>query len=33
VLSRVAVQRAYYYCPVCAGGVIPKDQELDIVGT
>jgi len=32
VLSRVAVQRAYYYCPVCAGGVIPKDQELDIVG-
>jgi len=33
VLSRVAVQRAYYYCSVCAGGVIPKDQELDIVGT
>ena len=33
VLSRVAVQRAYYYCRVCAGGVIPKDQELDIVGT
>ena len=33
VLSRVAVQRAYYYCPVCAGGVIPKDQELDMVGT
>jgi hypothetical protein len=33
VLSRVTVQRAYYYCPVCAGGVIPKDQELDIVGT
>jgi hypothetical protein len=33
VLSRVAVQRAYYYCPVCAGGVIPKGEELDIVGT
>ncbi len=33
VLSRVGVQRAYYYCSVCAGGVIPKDQELDIVGT
>ena len=33
VLSRVAVQRAYYYCSVCAAGVIPKDQELDIVGT
>jgi hypothetical protein len=33
VLSRVTVQRAYYYCPDCAGGVIPKDQELDIVGT
>jgi len=27
VLSRVAVQRAYYYCPVCAGGVIPKDHR------
>jgi hypothetical protein len=33
VLSKVAVERAYYYCAVCAGGVIPKDQELDIVGT
>jgi hypothetical protein len=33
VLSRVAVQPAYYYCSVCAGGVIPKDEELDIVGT
>jgi len=32
VLSRVAVQRAYYYCS-SVGGVIPKDQELDIVGT
>ena len=33
VLAGVEVQRAYYYCPVCGGGVIPKDQELDIVGT
>ncbi len=33
VLSPVEVQRAYYYCGVCEGGVIPKDQELDIVGT
>ena len=33
VLSKVAVERAYYYFPACAGGVIPKDHELDIVGT
>ena len=33
VLSPVEVQRAYYHCEGCEGGVIPKDQELDIVGT
>ena len=33
VLAPVAVQRAYYHCAPCAGGVVPKDQELDIVGT
>jgi hypothetical protein len=33
VLAPVHVQRAYYHCPACAAGVIPKDQALDIVGT
>jgi len=33
VLAPVEVQRAYYHCAACARGVIPKDQELDIVGT
>jgi hypothetical protein len=33
VLAPVAVKRAYYHCAVCATGVIPKDQELDVVGT
>jgi hypothetical protein len=33
VLAPVPVQRAYYHCAPCAGGVIPKDQALDIVGT
>ena len=33
VLARVRVKRAYYHCPSCGSGVIPKDQALDIVGT
>lgn len=33
VLAPVQVQRAYYHCADCGGGVIPKDQELDIAGT
>lgn len=33
VLAPVAVERAYYHCAPCAGGVVPKDQALDIVGT
>jgi len=33
VLSPVTVLRAYYRCPCCQGGVVPKDQGLDIVGT
>jgi hypothetical protein len=33
VLAPVQVQRAYYHCGPCAGGVVPKDQALDIVGT
>ena len=33
VLSPVDVTRAYYHCGLCGDGVIPKDRELDIVGT
>lgn len=37
ILGDVQVRRAYYHCAECleAGGrgVIPKDQELDVVGT
>ena len=32
VLSWIEIRRAYYHCPCCQGGFIPKDQELDIVG-
>lgn len=33
VLSSVEVRRAYYHCPHCEAGLLPKDRELDIVGT
>jgi len=33
VLAPVAVQRAYYHCAPCARGLIPKDRDLDIIGT
>lgn len=33
VLGSVEMRRAYYYCHTCRAGVIPKDQELDVVGT
>jgi hypothetical protein len=33
VLGEVVVQRAYYYCASCQGGVVPKDRTLDIVNT
>ncbi len=33
VLAGVEVERAYYYCQACGGGILPKDEELDIVGT
>ena len=32
VLSEVNVLRAYYHCPSCQSGFLPKDHELDIVG-
>jgi hypothetical protein len=33
VLGQVEIGRAYYYCGQCEDGVVPKDRELDIVGT
>ena len=33
VVGQVPVRRAYYHCRRCAVGVVPKDIELDIVGT
>jgi Uncharacterised protein family (UPF0236) len=33
VLAPVQVERAYYHCRDCGGGVIPKDRDLDIVGS
>lgn len=33
VLSQINLMRAYYYCDQCGVGVIPKDNELNIVGT
>ncbi len=33
VLSPLEVERAYYHCAGCGGGLIPKDRELDIEGT
>jgi hypothetical protein len=33
VLASVEVRRAYYHCPRCETGLLPKDRELDIVGT
>lgn len=33
VLSPVKVERAYYHCEGCGSGIVPKDRDLDIVGT
>jgi hypothetical protein len=33
VRSSVEVQRAYYHGPACQSGWVPKDQELDVVGS
>ena len=33
VLAPIHVRRAYYHCADCQEGVLPKDPELDIVGT
>ena len=33
VLGVVRVQRAYYHCADCGGGVVPKDGDLDLAST
>lgn len=33
VLCPIRLERAYYYCALCQSGVIPKDVQLDVVGT
>lgn len=33
VLGPVRLRRAYYHCGQCAGGLCPKDQEIDVVAT
>lgn len=33
VLSSIELRRAYYYCECCGEGIVPRDRELDIVGT
>jgi len=33
VLGPVESRRAYYHCEECEEGIIPKDRELDVVGT
>jgi hypothetical protein len=32
VLGRVQVRRAYYHCPACRRGVVPRDEELGVAG-
>jgi hypothetical protein len=33
VLSVITSKRAYYYCRACGEGIIPKDQEMNVVRT
>ena len=33
VLGAVQLRRAYYHCPDCGGGVVPKDGDLDVAST
>jgi hypothetical protein len=36
ILGLVQIERAYYHCPACPAerrGIIPKDHDLDVVGT
>lgn len=33
VLAPVHLRRAYYHCPTCHRGRVPRDEELEVVGT
>ncbi|GAC1353745.1 MAG: hypothetical protein NVSMB4_15460 [Acidimicrobiales bacterium] len=33
VLGPLRLRRAYYECPPCGRGVVPRDEELDVVGS
>ncbi len=33
VLGEIKLRRAYYYCEECGQGVLPRDAQLDLVGT
>ena len=33
VLAPLRLRRAYYHCSVCTSGVIPRDQDIDIIDT
>lgn len=33
ILGEIKLRRAYYYCEDCGQGVLPRDAQLDIVGT
>lgn len=33
VVGKISLRRGYYYCGECGQGVLPRDAELDIVGT
>ncbi len=33
VVGTVELKRAYYHCGACGQGILPQDEELDIVGT
>ena len=33
VVSEIQIHRAYYHCSACELGVIPKDEDLDVVKT
>jgi len=33
VVGSIKLRRRYYYCEACAEGLMPDDQQLDIVGT
>lgn len=33
VVGKISLRRGYYYCGACRQGEVPRDAELDIVGT